>query len=512
MKTKILRISAIASILALACLVLLPTPALALPEVTLSPTSGAVGTRVTVTGSGFESFSGTEVEVLFDDTELDLSPLLVDDDGTFAIEFDVPPDTEPGVTQVKVRALLGAEIRETFIVQEPRIDLSSSEGPVGTEVTVEGRGFYSGGNVDLYYYQDEDRVSIATEESSSIGEVTFVFSIPDSMAGEHRILVEDVIDNVDKADFEVVPTLMLSQTAGAIGDDLTVSGSGFGEKSEVTIYFDNAVVVGATTNKYGSFEVDFKVPAVESGAYRIEGEDEEDNQAEADFTVAAGASLSQDSGAVGTSLIVSGVGFKAGTIVAISYDGVDVTTAVTDGHGAFSIPFQVPASSGGNHVVRITDGSNTAECIFTMESEAPWAPALLLPEQDTKSSARVRFVWEEVDDPSGVTYLLEVATKESFAANSIVLEKTELVGTEYTLTEEEELEPSTREAPHYWRVKAIDGAANESAWSAVGSFYVGSSFTLSPTMKNVLIGLGVGGAVALGIWVGRRTAYTRPRT
>jgi len=172
----------------------------------------------------------------------------------------------------------------------------------------------------------------------------------------------------------------------------------------------------------------------------------------------------------------------------------------------------VPASSGGNHVVRITDGTNTAERIFTMESEAPWAPALLLPEANTKSSARARFVWEEVDDPSGVTYLLQVATKESFAANSIVLEKTELAGAEYTVTEAEALEPSTREAPHYWRVKAIDGAANETAWSAVGSFYVGSSFTLSPTMRNVLIGLGVGGAVALGIWIGRRTAYTRPRT
>ncbi|MEJ2047082.1 MAG: hypothetical protein P8X92_03165 [Dehalococcoidia bacterium] len=90
-----------------------------------------------------------------------------------------------------------------------------------------------------------------------------------------------------------------------------------------------------------------------------------------------------------------------------------------------------------------------------------------------------------------------------------MLEKAGLTDSDYTLTEAEKLEPSSKEAPHYWRVKAVDEAANESEWSDVGSFYVGSRFTLSETVKKVLIGLGIAGAGFLGFWLGRRTAYAR---
>jgi len=144
-----------------------------------------------------------------------------------------------------------------------------------------------------------------------------------------------------------------------------------------------------------------------------------------------------------------------------------------------------------------------------MESKAPPAPALLSPEDGAKAEAKAHFDWEGVDDPSGITYTLQVATKDSFTASFLVLEREGLTDSKYAITPEEELEPASREAPYYWRVKAIDGASNESEWSAVSSFYVTSPFTLSPTVRNVLIGVGVTGAVFFGFWLGRRTAYSR---
>ena len=508
-KLKVTSAFIVAVALVLSLWLVMATPVLALPEITLSPASGAVGTRVTVTGTDFESFRGTDVSIFFDNVEIAASPLTVPDSGTFTTDFIVPDDAEPGTVYVKVTTVIGGEVRKSFTIEEAEIELDIDRGVVGTTVTVTGRGFFAGGAIDLYYNQDGTKLSLASEVVSDSGEFSYTFTVPDSSAGEHKITGEDELDNSAEAVFRVIPSLAVSPSGGAIGDRLVVKGSGFGSRLDVTVYFNEVMVAEDINNKYGSFEVSLTVPAVVSGRYQIAAEDEDGNRGEGQFTVASVASLSQSSGAVGTALTVTGVGFKANVIVAISYGDEEVATAATDGNGAFSVNFTVPPSPGGPHKVTITDGTNTAAPIFTMETEAPPAPSLLSPEDETKALATTEFDWEDVEDASGVTYTLEVATKESFTDSSIVLEKLGLTGSEYAVGEEEALEPSSQEAPHYWRVKAVDGAANESEWSAVSSFYVGSSFTLSETAKRVLIGLGIAGAGVFGFWLGRRTAYVR---
>ena len=90
------------------------------------------------------------------------------------------------------------------------------------------------------------------------------------------------------------------------------------------------------------------------------------------------------------------------------------------------------------------------------------------------------------------------------------MEKDGLTETEYTLTEEESLASTEKEAPYYWRVKSIDGASNESAWTYPISFYVGVSWTALPSWAwYILYALG---AVLLGIlsfWLIRRRAKTK---
>ena len=87
-----------------------------------------------------------------------------------------------------------------------------------------------------------------------------------------------------------------------------------------------------------------------------------------------------------------------------------------------------------------------------------------------------------------------------------MLEKEGLTTSEYTITEEEKLEATEEEAPYYWRIKAVDGASNESGWSGTGSFYV-SGFSLGGLFKYVFYVLGGLALLALGFWLGRRTAY-----
>lgn len=506
---KTIRNMAVAAILSAAAALIPATPVLALPDITISPTSGSIGTEVTIAGTDFTSFKNTELTILFNDNEIDASPLTVPESGNFTTTFTVPDDAEAGTAYVEVQMPLGGEIRKSFVVTGREIVLDSEEGTVGTVVTVEGKGFYAGRELDIYYYSKGSKVNIATETADGGGEFSLVITIPESTAGAHKISAEDILGNSAEASFEVLPSIMLSAYRGPTDDTITVSGSGFAGQSNVTIRFGATPVASGITDKYGSFQIPFIVPMMKAGGYAIEAEDAENNQSRTAFTIAAGIRLNQSGGEVGTPLTVSGVGFNAAVLVTVSYDGKEVVTTVSDSNGAFSATFNAPPGSGGSHTITATDGSNTAECLFTMESTAPPVPGLLLPEDGSKAEAITHFDWEEVTDPSGVTYTLQVATSPGFTPSSIVLEKEGLTDSEYSLDKEEELSPSTREAPHYWRVKATDGAANSSEWSPAGSFYVSSSFTMPGKVKNALIGIGIAAAVFFGFWLGRRTAYKR---
>jgi hypothetical protein len=502
--TKILRRLTVAVILSLVTVLMVAAPVLAAPVIELSPSSGSLGTKVVVSGTNFESYRGDSLSIFFGRNKVDT--LIVPEDGAFTAEFVVPDDTEPGRVYVIVEDELGNRLgeRRPFIVQETEIELHPKEGAVGTVVTVTGTGFYAGEVVTIYY--NGSRADGGTEEASPIGEFTYSFAIPDSTIGEHRVKAEDVLDNSDKAYFNVTPSIALSSSSGPMGDRVTVSGTGFGDESYVTVYFDKAEVARDRSDKYGCFEISFDVPVMKPGSYEVEVE-EDDNIDRAGFTIVAGVNLSPSAGNVDTAVTVNGIGFIVDHTVTINYDDVQVATAPTDANGAFSITFRVPASIGGGHTVTVSDGTNVVKRIFAMESEAPPTPALLVPEEGSEAEAEAYFDWEDANDPSGVTYTLHLATDEDFS--SIVLEKEGLTSSDYTVAEEEKLSPTKKEAPYYWRVKAIDGASNESGWTGTGSFYVSSRFALSGWAKNALIGLGVAGAVFLGFWLGRRTARSR---
>jgi len=137
---------------------------------------------------------------------------------------------------------------------------------------------------------------------------------------------------------------------------------------------------------------------------------------------------------------------------------------------------------------------------------APATPILLLPATDNETEKIVRFDWQDIktlNPPTG--YRLQIASDDDFA--TIVLDKAGLVNSEYTLAEDEELSPVRKDAPYYWRTKAIDSRGNESEWSPPESFYVGFSFTWPGWLVYTFIGMGVLLIGFFAFWAGRRTAY-----
>ena len=217
--------------------------------------------------------------------------------------------------------------------------------------------------------------------------------------------------------------------------------------------------------------------------------------------------VSPAQGPAGTTVTVTGTGFAANGTVTVSYDATPVATgSAIDADGAFSVVFTASGTAG-SHTITATDTTSTVTSAFTIttDSTPPPIPAPLLPIMGGKATSKARFDWEDVTDPSTpVTYTLQIASDTNFA--TIVLDKTGLTTSEYTLTEEEKLQPATAETLYFWRVKAIDGAFNASGWTGAGIFHVGAAFALTGPILYTVIGFGYLLVFFLCFWISRRGA------
>jgi hypothetical protein len=461
----------LAVLLVIVALLAFSSEALAAPSITVSPTSGGKGTRVTVSATNFDSYAGDRLGVFFNELEVADEAVTVPDSGDFSTHFSVPGDAAPGEAWITVRDQFGSILaRNSFVVDRTAMTLDIKQGPVGTAVTVEGQGFYAGRRV-TFYYHNTDRYRLGSGLSTATGMCSYRFAIPTSTAGVHRVAAEDTYGNLAEATFEVLPWLTLSVSSGAPGHTVTASGTGFGYRAAISIDFAGHQVASGRTNEYGSFEVGFTVPQVRPGTLYLRAVDTGGNSASAEFTVSAGASMDRTSGPVGAEVTAKGSGFTPGAVASVSYDGMEVARGAVDNNGVFSIVFRVPPSSGGRHVVAISDGVNRKEFTFMVESVPPPVPRLLLPAEGTESRPETYFDWESVSDPSmPVTYTLQVAADQNFA--SVVLEKERIGASEYRLQGEESLTAYAKTSTYYWRVRAVDAASNESDWSLASSFYV----------------------------------------
>jgi hypothetical protein len=160
------------------------------------------------------------------------------------------------------------------------------------------------------------------------------------------------------------------------------------------------------------------------------------------------------------------------------YDGGQVVTGRTDSKGSFNVTFAVPESRHGTRQVTASDGAgNNAAAVFTMESDPPDKPEPVSPPDKSRvgfiGEVTPTFQWSEVSDESGVRYNLQIATSANVTAAGEfaepLLSKEGLVGTNYTLDAAQALPYGT----YYWIVQAIDGAENESGWTAAHSFRAG---------------------------------------
>ena len=446
-----------------------------LPSIGLSAEQGTVGSSLEVTGRGFNS-NESGIVISYDGSPVKTA-VAAGSKGSWQSSFEVPASSR-GEHVVDAEGTTPAdEVDDQTFTVAPRISIDPTSGWVGTVVTIAGSGFESAEtNITVTY----DGPATKTRISADVrGSWQAVFSIPTSTKGIHKVDAHGAVTtdaDVAEVTFVVSPGIKLELASGHLGgtihtgDRLSISGVGFeGNEAGIQVTFDGTLIAsGITADAKGSWAAQLEVPPTTKGEHVV-GASGDTTKAgdvlDSTIVVSPKMEIKPASGAVGDEIVVVGTGFRGNEAITIGFDGIQVATgATTDAKGNFTTSFEVPKTQAGDHTVTVTDAvASVASTGFSVESEPPPTPRLITPEAGSRigfvGRTTVAFDWSDVDDPSGVTYLLEVSQSADFSG--AMIRKEQLTHSEYSLTDDEAL----AKADYYWRVRAIDGAENESGWT-----------------------------------------------
>jgi hypothetical protein len=276
----------------------------------------------------------------------------------------------------------GTNTYATFEVL-PSVKTDLSEGPVGTEVTLNGYGFSNGQAIRVSLYQGGvKKGEYERDDANSSGSWTVLYTIPDTPAGGYVLKIEGQegtiwVGWVNK-DFEVTPQITTNTGAGTVGQTIEVSGTGFAsEEEDIEITFDGEVV--QTNNPIvaddsGSWEAMLRIPPLQRGTYTVDASGESTRARDVpdiEFILGAGVWVEPGMAYIGDTITVTGGGFAPEeTGVRVTFDGTVVATSIpVDTNGSWESSFDLRASTYGSHTVSAS-GDTTAAVTTTLDTQA----------------------------------------------------------------------------------------------------------------------------------------------
>lgn len=266
----------------------------------------------------------------------------------------------------------------------PFIELSPESGPPETNVTVHGYDFTGGVLVDIYY----DGNPIATERTSSSGDFTIFFTVPEGGKGHYQMLAAGKYASVDTY-FAVKPGLTLSPEKGPVGTTVTVKGQGFAKDEEgiELMYYRNdsyeTIERNIVANAKGSWQRSFQIPSSTRGEHKIDALGAVSKLYEvqdATFRVTSEISIDKSSGSVGDTITMTASRFAASEKgIEILFDGEAVVTDIkANSEGVWQASFEVPEIPAGGYSVTAegeqTRKEDVGELSFEIEPDIVLSP------------------------------------------------------------------------------------------------------------------------------------------
>jgi hypothetical protein len=239
--------------------------------VTLTPSSGPIGTKVTVcvtnmTADGTVPTGG----IIFGGLPWNSSPFSIDGTGSICSTFLTVPNMPAAAYAVVVN---DGHLQATsaFTITQPTISVSSATGYKGDTVTVTGSGWpqHTPSSVSITF--GGSVVTTATPNAN--GDISVQFTVPLTAYATNPVGAYDILGNtaLSKTFSLKAPTLTLNPTNGSSGTSVAVSGVGFQSYSDVELKFGNVNVNpgGLLTNEVGTFSATFIVPGLPPGWYSV---------------------------------------------------------------------------------------------------------------------------------------------------------------------------------------------------------------------------------------------------
>ena len=485
-------------------------PALAVapnPRIDISPAEGFVGSKVLVRILEFVPKRTVFVKFsrgLVGSPSIISVNVITDDLGFAAAEFTI--DLIPGGVY-KISADDGTNIQTGNFIVLPSVTLSQAAGVVGDLVTFWGNGFAAKKPVSIFL----DDVKMGTSDTEDSGKFPNTKIIMPPLAlGKHDIKIQDSEGNQVTKIYSANPRVIINPVSGCVGDIITISGAGYPALTNSVISLDGTDIATVTTDAFGNVNTTLKIPPIVDGVHKIKVSDGL-NSIISEVTVVPAMTASQNAGYVDMNVTLNGTGFRSGNALQATYDKIKLGGSTVEQNGTFTYTFSIPKSKAGQHNINITDGVNNRTASFTVESTPPPTPNIVTPAEGSRLSKDTSFKWENVTDPSGVTYVIEVADDARFS--QIVMTRADLVQAYLAVPDSEKALPG-KPGAYYWRVKAIDGASNVGNWSVIGTFYKGATVQsvvsdMPVWTKFILTGIGLILFIAMVIFVRKNIMRVR---
>jgi hypothetical protein len=246
---------------------------------------------------------------------------------------------------------------------------------VGSTITLNGSNYKPGSSLTVKLDTETVHTSGSCTANSSGNVSGCLFTVPAATAGDHTMTVSDS-SYAGTYTFTVTPAMSLNPSAGPAASTATVSGSGYAPFSTVTLTFggSSATLTGpdgapCTTDAQGSFSnCGYTIPVKPAGLEPVTASDGT-NSGTYTYTVSPAFTLSPSEGPVGSSAAANGTGYTAYAPITVTVDGSSVTAPCqANSSGRMSgCSFTVPALSGGEHTVKVSDGTSSATATYTVD-------------------------------------------------------------------------------------------------------------------------------------------------
>jgi hypothetical protein len=184
------------------------------PFAKVEPTSGPVGTEITINGFGFRT--GEDGITITWDGEIILCNIVGEGDGSWSTPLNIPPCTK-GYHTIGV---FGSSFTPKGIVPDtefnvvPNIKLQPTSGNKGTKVSVNGSGFASDEAISLNF---EDKSLNAKAIADNAGSFSTAFEVPQSKVKNNTVQAKGSTGSSAEAIFitekitPIIPTLLYPQ-------------------------------------------------------------------------------------------------------------------------------------------------------------------------------------------------------------------------------------------------------------------------------------------------------------